>query len=418
MGIVLTIIKLLIVLGIVATIHEIGHFIFAKLFKTTVNEFSIGFGKKIVQKKHKGTMYSLRWIPLGGYVAIEGEGAESEDANSFSNKPCIQRIIILIMGATFNALLAAIIFLSVNFGNVTYTTQIKDLNPSSIAYNAGLRDGDIITKINNKKVHIYSDMVLYNDTKEENVKIEYLRNEVAHNTVVEGAVKEIGFAGIYFDTSATDELGNVLSKVEMTEPGKPASKVGIKPGDVIVGINGKKITLSKEVVEIVSKSANKELEFEIQRNEEKLTYKFEPENKKNFDLGITNYEYTDTTLKYSYYKSVATVKQIVGSYVDLFKGNVGINQLSGVVGVGEVISRADGILEFLNLLGIISLAIGVANIMPFPPLDGGKIVLVLIEWISRKKVPMKVEVILSYIGFAILIALTIYVTINDIIRIV
>ena len=95
-----------------------------------------------------------------------------------------------------------------------------------------------------------------------------------------------------------------------------------------------------------------------------------------------------------------------------------MTQLSGIVGIGEVVSRTEGLADFLSMLGMISLAVGIANILPFPPLDGGKVVLVLIEWISGKKVPVKVEAILSYIGLGLLLLLTIYVTINDIIRLV
>lgn len=418
MTFILTVIKLLIVLGIVATIHEIGHFIFAKLFKMTVNEFSIGFGKKIIQRKHKGTMYSLRWIPFGGYVAIEGEGTESDDVNCFSNKPAWQRIIVLFMGATFNALLAAIIFLSVNFGGPTYISQIKGLDSETVAYEAGLRDGDVITKIGNKKINIYQDILLFNELKNADVKVKYERDGKAYETVVKDAVKDIGYAGIYFDTNIKNDSGDTLTNVQMTEPGKPASNSGMKTGDIIVSVNDTLVYTSKEVVNIVSTNAKKELTFVVNRNGKNVTIKLKPEAKRNFDLGITDYELVKTNIKYSYYKSVTTISQIVGSYVDLFKGNVSVNQLSGIVGIGEVISKADGMLEFLNLLGIISLAIGVANIMPFPPLDGGKIVLVLIEGITRKKVPLKVELVLSYIGFGLLIALTIFVTINDIRRIV
>ena len=99
-------------------------------------------------------------------------------------------------------------------------------------------------------------------------------------------------------------------------------------------------------------------------------------------------------------------------------GKVKVNQLSGIVGIGEMVSRTEGIAEFLSMMAMISLAVGIANILPFPPLDGGKVVLVLIEWITKKKVPEKVELILSYIGLGLLLALTVFVTINDIIRVV
>ena len=413
-----TIIKLLIVIGIVATIHEFGHFLFAKLFKMTVNEFSIGFGPKIFQKERKGTKYSLRWIPLGGYVAIEGEEGKSEDKNAFSNKPCWKRIIVLIAGVTFNAILATAIFIGVNLASNTYGTKIAALEETSVAYESGLRAGDEITKIGNKTTHIYQDIVLYNNIDNKDVTVEFLRDGNINSVIVKDAVKEIGYMGVYFNTSKLDENGNVLSFVEMVEPGMPASDAKVKSGDKIISINGEEVTYSEQVINIVSANANKELELVVLRGEEQVTLKVTPKAKYSFNLGITEFEKTETTLKTSYYKSISTISQIVGSYVDLFRGKVAIKQLSGIVGIGEVVSRTEGILDFLSMLAMISLAVGIANILPFPPLDGGKVVIVLIEWITKKKVSPKVEAILSYIGLALLLGLTIFVTVNDIIRIV
>ena len=217
MTIVLTIIKLIIVLGVVATIHEFGHFLFAKLFKMTVNEFSIGFGPKIIQKKHKGTMYSLRWIPLGGYVAIEGEEGDAKDENAFSNKAPWKRIVVFVAGVVFNAILATVIFLGVNLVTPTYSTQITDLDQNSVAYVSGLRNGDRITKIGDKEAHIYQDIALYKDTTNKDVKVEYIRDNIKNTLVVKDAVKEIGYMGVYFDTTKLDEQGNVYVNGDLKE---------------------------------------------------------------------------------------------------------------------------------------------------------------------------------------------------------
>ena len=418
MTIILTIIKLLIVLGIVATIHEFGHFIFAKMFKMTVNEFSIGFGPKIVQKKWKGTMYSLRWIPLGGYVAIEGEEGDSQDENAFSNKAPWKRIVVLVAGVLFNAILATVIFLSVNMFTPTYSTQITVLDENSVAYESGLRTGDTITKIGDKTTNIYQDIALYNDTDKEDITVEYIRDGKQESLVVKGAVEEIGYMGVYFDSTKLSENGNVLTYVDMVEPGMPASKADLKAGDKIIKINGKEVAYSEQVVNTVSANPKVELEITVLRGDKEVALKVTPAAKETFNLGTMGFEETETTIATSYYKSIATISQIVGSYVDLFKGEVAITQLSGIVGIGEVVSKTEGVLDFLSMLAMISLAVGIANILPFPPLDGGKIVLVLIEWITRKKVSVKVEAILSYIGLGLLLLLTIFVTINDIIRIV
>ena len=418
MTIILTIIKLIVVLGIVATIHEFGHFLFAKLFKMTVNEFSIGFGPKIIQKKYKETMYSLRWIPLGGYVAIEGEEGDSKDENAFSNKAPWKRIIVLVAGVLFNAILATVVFLSVNLFTPTYSTQISMLDENSTAYESGLRVGDTITKIDDKTTHIYQDIALYNNTENKDVKVEYIREDKLQVLTVKDAVKEIGYMGVYFDTTKLDESGNVLTYVQMVEPGMPASSADVKAGDKIIKINGETVTYSEQVVNMISANASKEVELTILRGDEEVVLKLTPRSQTTFNLGVMGFEETNTTLQTSYYKSISTISQIVGSYVDLFQGKVAVTQLSGIVGIGEVVSQTETLIDFLSMLAMISLAVGIANILPFPPLDGGKVVLVLIEWITRKKVPVKVETILSYIGLALLLILTIFVTINDIIRII
>lgn len=418
MTLVLTIIKLIIVLAVVATIHEFGHFIIAKLFKMKVDEFAIGFGKAIFQKKYKDTTYSLRWIPLGGYCALDGEDKESDDENSFAKKAPWKRILVLLAGATFNAILAASIFLAVNFKYDTFTTEIKSLKEDSILREAGIQEEDIITKIGDTKTYIYQDILLFNDLDEKDIVVEYIRDGKENKTVLKDAIKKKGYMGVYFDTTKLDENGNVLTYLELVEPGKPASDAGIKTQDKIIKVNGKNVRFSYEVTNLISQNAEKEVEVVILRGDEEKTFKLVPKTEDYIDFGITDVVSVKTDLKHSYFKSRSSIKQIIGSYVDLFKGKVEVTQLSGIVGIGETISRTEGLIEFLNMMGIISLAVGVANILPFPPLDGGKIVLVLIEKITRKKVSYKTEAIISYIGFGLLIVLTIYVTINDIIRII
>ena len=136
------------------------------------------------------------------------------------------------------------------------------------------------------------------------------------------------------------------------------------------------------------------------------------------DLGIRSVSTTKSSIKYSFIETAENIKNIVGSYVKLFTGKVSIGNMSGIVGIGEVVSKSSGLLNFFYLMAMISMAVGVANILPFPPLDGGKIVIVLIEAITRKKVSEKVELIISYIGLALLLGLTLFVTVKDIIRII
>lgn len=415
LGFILVVVKLLIILGIVATIHEFGHFLFSKMFKVGVNEFSIGFGPKIVQKKFGETMYSLRCIPLGGYCAIEGEEGTSDKENSLQNKNLIQKVLILMMGAGFNAILAAVIFFFISFTSQTYTTKIESISSDSILYQAGIQSGDTINSINGKKVRTLSEVLNFDvsDIKDGKIEIEYTRDNVLNKVTIENAVKKIGYLGITFNAS-----GDSSNVIDMVASGGKAFDAGLKAGDKIVSIASVPTNTSKEVVGEIIKYPNQEIEIVISRKGEEITKTVVPESKNSLSLGITSTIVEKTNLYYAFVNMGEKFKSIIGSYVDLFTGKVGIKDMSGIVGIGEIVSKSNGFLEFINLLGIISLAVGVANILPFPPLDGGKIVIVVVESIVRKKLSEKAEAIISYIGFGLLIALTIFVTYRDIIRII
>lgn len=415
MTIILTIIKLLIILGVVTTIHEFGHFLMAKLFKIGVEEFSIGFGPKLFQFKKKETKYTLRCLPLGGYCAIVGEGEETNREDSFKKKPAWQQIIVLAMGVIFNALLAIVLFIVVSFSSQTENTVIKEFSKNSVAEQAGLKVGDEIYKINGKRVHLYSDLVDTNMPQDmTSVNVEYIRDGKKYSTIIENPITKVGELGIAF---VLDEANNTYSsKVNMVEAGSAADNAKIKDGDIIKSVNGIEVANAIDVVQIVKQYPEEEIELVVTRDMEDIVKKVTPKCINYFSLGIYSTETVKTTISLALYTAKDYVEQIVSSYIDLFRGKVSIKQMSGIVGVGQVVAKTSGFLQFLKLMAILSMAIGVANILPFPPLDGGKIVLVIIEWITKKKISENVELAISYLGFGLLIALTIFVTYNDITR--
>lgn len=415
---IITIIKLVVILGIVATIHEFGHFLASKICKIGVNEFSIGFGPKILQKEFKGTVYTLRCLPLGGYCAIEGEEGTSDREDSFSNKNVFQKIFVLVMGVVFNAILALIIFLAVSFSGKTATTTITKLEDNSILAKAGVQVGDKILSIDGEKVKTVAEILnkKVDEDSSSDVTIEYERNGEIYNTVVKDAIKDVGYIGITFEYN--EDKTDVTNVIELVAAGGAANEYGLKAGDKITHINGIETNNSVEVKSITSMNAGKETEYTIERKGEIIKKTVIPKSKKEFNLQIDSVEVVNTTLELAFANTKLNVSTIVGSYVDLFRGKVKVNDMSGIVGIGEVVSTTSSLIEFFNLMAIISLAVGVANILPFPPLDGGKVVIVIGEAITRKKMPEKAEAIISYIGFGLLILLTLIVTYNDIVRII
>jgi regulator of sigma E protease len=398
---------------VVATIHEFGHFTAAKLLKIGVNEFSIGFGPKILQKKYGETMYSLRWIPLGGYVLIEGEGEESDKVDSFSKKNALTKIIVFVMGVVFNVILAFIILMSISFSTPTYTNEITEFTNNSVLMGAGLLPGDKIVKINGDRITLAQDLINIKYANSQITKIEYIRDGQTKEVELTNAVNDIGYIGAAFLFDGTKGT----NKIDSERAGRTAEKAGLKSGDIITQINGNNVDNATDIINIIKKSAKVEIIFVIDRNGQTLTKSVTPDIQKEFNLGISDTKKVNTTIGYAFDGSIKTIAAVAGSYIDLFRGKVVLDDVSSIVGIGVVVSKTTGILEYLNMLAIISLAIGVANLLPFPPLDGGKILFVLIAAVIRKKIPVNVEAVVSFVGFGALILLTLVVTYKDIVRI-
>ena len=199
--------------------------------------------------------------------------------------------------------------------------------------------------------------------------------------------------------------------------GSVAYVAGLKTKDKILKVDSIEVQKSDDVIGIIQKRPNQAVKIELERNGEIIEMEVTPSEQPRFDLGIIDTKEEKSNLYYSLNKAVYTVKNVIDSYVMLFQGKVGIDDLSSIVGIGVVVSKTSSVLEYLNMLALISLAIGAANILPFVPLDGGKIVLVIYEWITKRKPSEKFETILSYIGWILLLLLTLVVTFKDVMSI-
>lgn len=331
-------IKIIVLLGFLIFIHELGHFTVAKLCKVKVNEFAIGFGPTIFKKQGKQTKYALRLIPLGGFVSMQGEEERSDEEGSFSKASIPKRILIVAAGA----------FVNIIFAIVIYFILASTSGP-------------------------------------------YITNEV--EKIIEGY---------------------------------PAQEIGLQTGDKIIQINEDKISNLYELNDSLQKYGDtKEITVKIERNGDikqyKATSKSEEENGyKIFYLGV-NLKPAEDTFINRCINGVINTKEFLLSLVDnikqLFTGNVRVDQMMGPVGISEVVSKTSGIREFIYMLALISLSLGVTNLLPIPALDGGKILILIIEAIRRKPMNEKTEINIQLIGFSILIALSLYITYNDITRI-
>ncbi|MGN1338533.1 MAG: RIP metalloprotease RseP [Candidatus Coprovivens sp.] len=350
MGTILSIITFILMLGILVFVHEFGHFITAKKSGVHIYEFAIGMGPLIKTIEGKdGIKYSIRALPIGGFVQMAGEVYEDDETKKIPkdkflcNKPWYQRLIILCAGV-FNNFVLAIVLL--------------------------------------------------------------------------------------FFLALTNDVVRVVPVIDEVTKDTPAEKAGLKSGDRIVEVEGTKASSWDKVILLLSLDEDKEkydLVIERDGKEKEVTVKLEvKENKdgtKSKVLGVTmgsNGRGFTNSLRYAFEKFYATLDQMAYTVGGLFTGKVSINALSGPVGIFEVVDkqRKQGLSEIIYLTAYLSINLGLMNILPIPALDGGHVLFVLVELITRKKVNAKVEGIATTIFFFLLMALMLYVTIHDIIRLI
>ncbi|MCK9267302.1 MAG: RIP metalloprotease RseP [Alkaliphilus sp.] len=325
----------IIVFGLLVLIHELGHFTVAKLVDIKVHEFSIGMGPKLAQIKKGETAYSIRALPLGGYVRMEGEDEESDDLRSYNNKSVLSRIAVIFAGPFMNFILAIGLFSIIFYYIGTPTTRIDEVIPQSPAQHMGIRSGDIIHSIDGERMGTWQDIIDAIGNSDENpIDIVIIRD------------------------------GNKVEKV--VEPTRDADTDRITIG--IVATMERSIFLSVQNGFIVIKAITADI----------LTF----------------------------LKGLITGKSNVAGEV---MGPIGILSL-----VGEVAKT--GWLDIINLTAVLSVNLGLINLLPIPALDGSKIMFLLAEVVRGKPIDPEKEGMVHLIGFGILITLMLFITYKDILN--
>ena len=343
----MTFIIFILVLGAVVLVHEFGHFINAKIFKTYVYEFSIGMGKKLWSFKKKGgeTEYSIRLFPIGGFVRLAGEEVD-DDKNIPKNrklwaKSFWQRFLIMFSGAGFNFIFAILLLfiIGISYGSVSPKPIIGSVSENYPSYEAGLRDGDTVLSIDNVDVKTWDDMIW-------------------ELTMKNG--KETIF-------KVKDTNGNI-------------KEIKVKPIK------------------------------EIKEKEESYVY--------GISRDTTKYKGIDHAINYTVTKTKSLFAVMFKTIGALFTGGVSIKDLSGPVGIYTAVdtTRENGWYSVLILIALLSVNVGILNLIPFPAFDGGRILFLIIEKLRGKPVKAETENLIHNIGFFLLLALLVYVTFNDILR--
>lgn len=415
---VITILKIIFILGFLVFIHEGGHFLVARLCKVKVNEFAIGFGPTIWKKQGKETKYALRLIPLGGFVNMEGEQEHSEKEGAFNKASIPKRIAIVAAGGLTNIVFALIVyFILVSFTGNNVSNIVDSIMPNTNAEIVGLQTGDKIISINGKKINHKNDLdeVLEN-CNGNSLEVVVERNNKQEILTIKPMEEKYNYTGIAISTK-----GELNTEIAAVYPKSPAEIQGLEVGDIVSKINSVEVTgNAQKLVEEINKSIENEIIFTIERNGESLDILITPEIKSNYYIGcylkIAENNFANNVY-YAFFETGNFAFSIIENIKMLFTGDVSINQMVGPVGIGEIVAETSQFADFIYILALISLSLGFTNLLPFPPLDGGKILILLIEAIMRKPINEKIEASIQMLGALLLIGLSVLVTYNDILRI-
>lgn len=433
----------IVIFSLLVFFHELGHFLAAKACGIGVVEFSIGMGPRLFSFKKGETRYSLKAIPFGGSCAMVGEDAAGggeierpEDItlddlpdNSFQKKSVWARMITVAAGPLFNFILAMILGIIMVACIGTNPPKVTYVAPGSGAEDAGIREGDTITSVNGYHISIGYDFVLFgltNDLSDGNAEVSFIRDGKEH-TVSYDPSSQVYRTGISY---TADENKAVLS--EVTE-GLPAYNAGLRAGDVITAVDGVAISSGEELGKYFSEHpmSGQTVRFTYERNGKSASADVASELVTVYELGFSAVYYREkatflTAISGGFHEMTYGIKAVFSSLKMLFTGAAGINDLSGPVGIVSAIgktidqTKSDGAFYvFVNMLNIsilLSANLGIVNLFPLPALDGGRLIALIFEAITRKRMSMKVEGAINMAGFAVLMALMVYILVNDIIK--
>lgn len=380
---IITIIVTIVMFLVMVSLHEFGHFIVGKLLNFKILEYSIGFGPALLKRKGRETQYSLRAVPLGGYCKFDGDDEESDDPRAFSKQSVWKRFLVVAAGGVVNVILGFVIFLVVvSATSPMLTNKVDTVVEHSYIEEAGIKQGDKIIKINGKRINFYDDITLYTS--------EFQKDADAVVTVKRGGEK------LDFTIRPTEQI------VTYTY-----TDTGVEVSDKI---NGFETTEVVPYSETVIKDESK-----IGQSESSTRYiiGFTPEREDITFFNVWGQAWNETRF---------VVKLVYRSLWEMVTGKVGMDQMSGPVGIVSEVNNAvtaedgRGWLYVLNLVGLLTINLGVFNLLPIPALDGGRLFFMIVELIRRKPIPPEKEGMVHAIGMMLLFALIIVVSFNDVMR--
>ena len=428
--------QILLSLSILVAVHEFGHLLTAKYFGMRVEQFSIGFPPKIWSFRKGETEYAISAIPLGGYVKISGmidESLDTETMNQppqpweFRSKPAWQRLIVMLGGIIVNVIMGIIIFISLTFlfGDTYIPKDLVNNNGGiyalDLAQEIGLRTGDQIIKINGNDFEDFQQIV-----KPDNL----LTHDAFYTVIRDGQEIEVKIPTNFIEQfNSKDAALNFVSPRIKAVVGKVAensiaSRVGLKPNDVVVSIDGTPVVYQDEVLAIVKSGPRDSISFAVKRDGNLLRFKesfkndsiigFLPKAWEQDQLAQIDYGFGES-VALGTEKAFAVVFVQLKAFRKIFSGDLSLRKsLSGPIGIAQAYGGEWDWFRFWSLTGLLSMVLAFMNLLPIPALDGGHVVFLLYEMISGRKPSDKFLENAQKVGMVILLTLMVFVFGNDI----
>jgi len=436
MGFLESVVAFIFVVGIMVLVHEAGHFLAARYFDVKVESFSVGFGPRLFGVRRGETDYKVCALPLGGYVKMAGENPTepSDDPRAFMAKPRWQRLIIAFMGPAFNLALAVFLLTGLFMAHYerleteTAPPEIGYIRPESPAEKAGIQEGDRIVAINGEPATTWESVRMIEVVAPyETLEVTLERDGRRFTVSVPVGVDEA--------TGAGDAGWGVIAPARFVDlmPDMPAAKAGVKAGDVLVSINGEPVQSWRKVTDLVELSEGAPIQLTVRRDGELRSFEVTPVYHESADHGdawrigvrlepVIEREVTQLSFGEAVRESLdqnAKSATLIFSFLKgLVEQRMSAKSLEGPIGIARLSGRAarNGWPELIGFMAIISLNLGILNLMPIPVLDGGMILMLLVESAMRRDFSLAVKERIVQTGLVFLILLFGFVMYNDIVK--